>query len=175
MLYESEQGGIEFALTGESLIGRKLSVHREPQFLKLVEMLQRADVSFTNTECLFQDWEDTPNTYAGGGAPGGTYMGSSPELIKELQWAGFDIVATANNHASDFGEAGMASNVRFLKEAGLPQAGMGRNLTEATAPAYLDTAKGRVALLAACDWGPRGVGDIPWPFPMGVMAGEQSP
>lgn len=175
MLYESEGGDIEFALTGESLIGRKLSVHREPRFLEMIEILRRADLTFTNAECLFQDWEDTPNTYGGGGAPGGTYMASSPDLIDELKWAGINLVATANNHASDFGEAGMASNVRFLNERGLAQAGMGRNLTEASAPTYVDTAKGRVAMVAACDWGPRGAGDMPWPFPMGVMAGEQSP
>ena len=175
MSYEFEGGNIEIALTGETLICRPMTVHREPQYLALIEMLRKANVTFTNAECLFQDWADTPNTFGGGGAPGGTYMASPPSLIEDLKWAGFDIVATANNHASDFGEAGMASNVRFLKKAGLPQAGMGNNLHEACAPAYLETPKGRVALVAACDWGPRGAGDIPWPFPMGVIAGEQSP
>jgi len=175
MTYEMESGDIEIALTGETLICRKLSVYREPAFLSLIEMLRRADVTFTNAECLFQDGTDTPNTFGGGGAPGGTYMAADPSMIDELKWAGFNIVATANNHASDYGEAGMMSNIRFLRERGLVQAGMGANLTEASAPAYLDTPKGRVALLAACDWGPRGAGDIPWPFPMGVMAGEQSP
>src|SRR5690606_7039816 len=56
-----------------------------------------------------------------------------------------------------------------------PHAGSGATLSEARAPAYLDTPKGRVALLAAADWGPRGVGGHPWPFPMGVMAAEQAP
>ncbi len=54
-------------------------------------------------------------------------------------------------------------------------AGTGANLAEARAPGYLDTPKGRVGLIAAADWGPRGTGGQPWPFPMGVLAGEQSP
>ena len=48
-------------------------------------------------------------------------------------------------------------------------------MAEARAPVYLDTPKGRVALIAAADWGARGCGDMPWPSPMGVMAGEQGP
>lgn len=174
-MFEMENGDIEIALTGETLICRKLSVFREPQFLKLVELLRKADVSFTNLECIIQDLEDSPNNFAGGGAPGGTYMVTPPELAEELKWAGFKLFATANNHAYDFGEAGILSSLRFMKAAGLSHAGIGRNLTEASAPCYFDTPKGRVAMLAAADWGPRGAGDIPWALPMGVMAGEQSP
>ena len=98
-----------------------------------------------------------------------------PESIEELRWLGIDIVSTANNHASDFGDQGIISNLEFLEESGMPHAGTGMNLAEARAPAYLDNPKGRIALMAAADWGPRGTGAEPWPFPRGVMAGEQSP
>lgn len=173
--YESQDGSITLALTGESLICRQLSVHREPEFRDLVDLLRGADLSFGNAECIFQDWRDTPSSVAGGGAPGGTYMAAPPQCIDELKWAGIDVVATANNHASDFGEAGVLTNLMFLEKHGLPQAGMGRTLTEASAPTYIDTPKGRVAVLAACDWGPRGAGDIPAPYPVGVIAAEQAP
>lgn len=175
MLYESDSGDIEIALTGEALMGGKLSIYREPDYLRMIEMLRAAHVTFSNSECIFQNWEDAPNSYGGGGAPGGSYMAVPPEYIDELKWAGINLIATANNHASDFGEAGILSQLRHLQERGLAHAGTGRNLTEATAPCYLDTPRGRVAMLAAADWGPRGAGDIPWPFPMGVIAGEQSP
>ena len=175
MIYEAESGDIEICLTGESLISRKLSVFREEYFLKLREIILNADVSFSNAECLFQDYADYPNTYAGGGSGQGTYMAAPPESIEELRWLGIDIVSTANNHASDFGDQGIISNLEFLEESGMPHAGTGMNLAEARAPAYLDNPKGRIALMAAADWGPRGTGAEPWPFPMGVMAGEQSP
>ena len=173
--FEPEQGDIEIALTGETLLCRKLSVFREPQFEKLIGILRKADVTFTNLEGIIQDWEDAPNTFAGGGAHGGTYMVTVPELIQELKWAGINLLSTANNHSSDFGEAGVLTALKYLKAAGMAQAGMGRNLTEASAPCYFDSPKGRVALIAATDWGPRGAGDVPWPFPMGVIAGDQSP
>ncbi len=175
MLYESESKDILMALTGESLISRSVSVFREERFLKMAQMVKDADVAFTNAECLFQNYEDYPNTLAGGGSPGGTYMASHPRNIKELQWLGIDMVSCANNHGSDFGEGGVLTNIKYLDEAGMPHAGSGRNMTEARAPVYLDTPKGRVALIAAADWGPRRSGGLPWPLPMGVMAGEQSP
>ena len=37
MVCKKEKGNIEFALTGESIMCRKLSVYREPQFLKMIE------------------------------------------------------------------------------------------------------------------------------------------
>lgn len=175
MFYESESRDIQIACTGDSLISRALSKFREERFLKMVQLLRDADVAFTNAECVFQNYEDSPNTVAGGGAATGTYMASHPRNIKELQWAGFDVVSCANNHGSDYGENGVLTHIKHLDEAGMPHAGSGRNLTEARAPVYLDTPKGRVALIAAADWGPRGRGGTPWPFPMGVMAGEQGP
>ena len=173
MLYESQGGQILMALTGESLITRRLSSFREPQFLKLVQMLRDADISFTNAECVFQEYENHPNFLAGGGSPRGTHMASDPRNIKELQWLGIDIVSCANNHATDFGEGGVLTNLKHLDAADLPHAGSGRTLAEARAPAYVDTPNGRVALIAASDWGPRSRGGSPWPAPLGALAGEQ--
>jgi poly-gamma-glutamate synthesis protein (capsule biosynthesis protein) len=175
MRYESEAGDILIGLTGESLITRKLSVFKEDQFLKLRDILNGADVTFGNAECLFEDYSDSPNTFAGGGSATGTYIAAPPQSIEELQWMGIDIVSTANNHASDFGEGGVETSLKYLDQFGMPHAGTGANLAEARAPGYLDTTKGRVALIAAADWGPRGTGGQPWPFPMGVMAGERAP
>jgi poly-gamma-glutamate synthesis protein (capsule biosynthesis protein) len=102
-------------------------------------------------------------------------MAAPPDSVDELKWLGIDIVSTANNHCSDFGEGGVMTSLEYLDQFGMAHAGTGANLTEARAPGYLDTRKGRVALIAAADWGPRGSGGQPWPHPMGVMAGEQAP
>ncbi|MBE3135309.1 MAG: CapA family protein, partial [Acidobacteria bacterium] len=131
------------ALTGDSIITQKLSVHSEPQFLKMIEMIRGADVAFANLEMLFHDYEPYPMTQSGG-----TYMRADPTLAKELAWAGFDIVGRANNHVNDYGVEGMRLTTKYTAAAGLVQAGVGESLEEAREAKYLDTGKGRVALIS---------------------------
>ena len=131
------------ALTGDSLITMKLSVHTEPPFVKMIDLIRGADVAFTNLEMLFHDYEPYPMTQSGG-----TYLRADPSIAKELVWAGFDLVARANNHTGDYGAEGMRLTTRYVAEAGLVQAGVGESLREAREARYLDTGKGRVALIS---------------------------
>ena len=151
MIYDAEKRNVTMAITGESLISRQMKVFTEKQFLALKDVITNADVSFTNAEMLFHNYEDAPST-----VPGGTYMRCDPQYIEDLKWMGFDIVATANNHAWDFGENGVLTNIENLDKYGLPYAGTGHNLASATAPTYLDTNAGRVALISATTSGPPG-------------------
>jgi poly-gamma-glutamate synthesis protein (capsule biosynthesis protein) len=144
MLYEEESGDILMAFTGDSLIARRLAPYREPRFLAMADILRGADVSFTNAETLFHDYESAPIPDSG---PYGTYAACDPAVIDDLKWLGIKMVATANNHCYDYGEEGILINIRNLKAHGMPSAGTGRNLSEAVAPAYLDTPKGSVALI----------------------------
>jgi poly-gamma-glutamate synthesis protein (capsule biosynthesis protein) len=146
MLYDSQSRDITMALTGESLITRSLSPFKEGGFLNIVDLLRNADVSFTNAEMLFHDYEGSP-----GIEHPGTWMRAEPRIIGELKWAGIDLVACAMNHAYDYGETGVLVNIKNMDSYGMPHAGTGANLALARAPAYVDTPKGRVALLAACD------------------------
>jgi poly-gamma-glutamate capsule biosynthesis protein CapA/YwtB (metallophosphatase superfamily) len=135
--------GMTMALTGDSLITMKLSVHTEPPFVKMIELIRGADVAFTNLEMLFHDYEPYPMTQSGG-----TYMRADPSIVKELVWAGFDMVARANNHTGDYGVEGMRLTTKHVADAGLVQAGVGESLREAREARYLDTDKGRVALIS---------------------------
>jgi poly-gamma-glutamate synthesis protein (capsule biosynthesis protein) len=126
MLYEEEEGNIVIALAGDSLITRKLSVYREERFLALVNLIRSADVSITNSEMLFPEYEGVPTW-----EPGPTFMASHPSNLSELRWMGFDMVACANNHALDYGEEGLLVNLKHLEAHALPHSGTGRNLTEA--------------------------------------------
>jgi len=144
-LYEEEKGDIELAFVGDFLASRRLAVHREEGFLGLAEVLRGADVSFANAETLFHNYESSPIPEAG---PYGTYAVCDPATIEDLKWLGVDMVATANNHCVDYGEGGVVTNLENLERHGLPHAGTGRTLSEAVAPAYLDTPKGSVALVA---------------------------
>ena len=60
------------------------------------------------------------------------------------------MVSVANNHSLDYGIAGMVDTLKHLQEQHLPYAGAGLNLSQASSPQYVDTAMGRVALLACC-------------------------
>jgi poly-gamma-glutamate capsule biosynthesis protein CapA/YwtB (metallophosphatase superfamily) len=131
------------ALTGDSIITMKLTVHTEPQFVKMIDLIRGADAAFTNLEMLFHDYEPYPSTQSGG-----TYMRADPALVKDLVWAGFDLVARANNHANDYGVEGARLTTRYVAEAGLVQAGVGESLREAREARFLDIDKGRVALIS---------------------------
>ena len=131
------------ALAGDAIITRRLSVYREPAFLRLMDLVRGADASFVNLEMLFHDFEPYPMNESGG-----TYMRAEPALLKELTWAGFDMVARANNHTGDYGAEGMRLTTKHVVAAGLVEAGVGENLAEAREPKYLETAKGRVALIS---------------------------
>lgn len=144
--YDSETGDFSIALTGESLIVRPMRQFREPRFLELVELLRAADVTFTNAEMLFHDYEGTPREESKG-----TYMRCAPHIAGELRWMGIDIASTANNHAFDFMVEGVLANKRNLEAFGVVAAGTGENLTAARAPAYFDSPRGLVGLVASTD------------------------
>jgi len=150
------------ALTGDSIISRRLSVYQEPEFIKMLELIRSADVAFTNLETLFHDYEPYPMHQSGG-----TYMRAEPALARELVWAGFDMVARANNHSADYGVLGMRLTTKHVEEAGLVHAGVGESLTQAREARFLETAKARVALISCASTYPdhgragKSRGDIP--------------
>jgi poly-gamma-glutamate capsule biosynthesis protein CapA/YwtB (metallophosphatase superfamily) len=144
MLYEAESGDFSIALAGDTMLTRRLSVFKEKRFLALADILRGADAVFANLEGTVHHWDE--------GTPGitqGTFMTTHPRLLEDLKWLGVNMVSCANNHAFDYGEEGVLANLRHLDAAGIIHAGTGKNLAEARAPGYLDTPKGRVALIAA--------------------------
>jgi poly-gamma-glutamate synthesis protein (capsule biosynthesis protein) len=153
---------VSFALTGDSIITRKLTVYNEPAFMRVVNLVRGADVAFTNLEMLFHDYEPYAMS-----ASGGTYMRAEPGLVKDLVWAGFDLVSRANNHSGDYGVLGMNLTTKYVAEAGLVQAGVGQSLAEAREAKFLETPKGRVALVSVASTFPdhsragRTRGDMP--------------
>jgi poly-gamma-glutamate synthesis protein (capsule biosynthesis protein) len=132
-----------FALTGDAIITRRLSVYDEPDFLRMIDLIREADAAFTNLEVLFHDYEPYPAHQSGG-----TWMRADPALAKELTWAGIDMVSRANNHTGDYGVEGLRLTTRYVEEAGLVHAGAGESLAEAREARFLETARGRVAIVS---------------------------
>ena len=129
-------------LSGDAMITRPLSVFDEPQFLALSYVFKKADVAFTNLEMLMHDYGISP------GIPGGVFAASDPKNLNELEWFGVNMVALANNHSWDYSEGGILNHLANLKKTNLFYSGIGKNLSEARAPGYLDTKAGRVALIS---------------------------
>ena len=62
----------------------------------------------------------TPNCFA---------FQAPPIAARTLAWAGFDVMNLANNHANDYGTAGLARTTQYLKAAGLLHTGLGAEIT----------------------------------------------
>jgi len=156
---QAQSTGFRVFLAGDSILNRRLSVYKDPAYQALFDNIRHADAAFTNLETLIHGI-DLP----GASVSGGAYMNSPPWIVDEIKWAGFNLLGVANNHAFDYGVEGMRSTLRALDAAGLAHAGTGENLALARAPVYLDTADGRVALVACAST-----------FTPGSNAGEQRP
>ena len=134
---------VSIALTGDTIITRPLSAETAPAFQKLIALLRAQDAAFTNLEINLHNFEPYPMVESGG-----LHTRASPAIAKELVWAGFRLASFANNHTTDWGTLGMRLTLRHAREAGLVTAGAGESLREARAAQFLETPKGRVALVA---------------------------
>ncbi len=131
-------------LAGQALIKHDLRT-AIPEELPALRRLfaPPADVVFTNLETAIAGpfgGEPTRRTQF--------FHATSPAVLDCLHELGFNLLATGNNHAWDLGEAGILSTLLEVRRRGFAHAGTGRNLGEAAAPAFLDTPRGRVALVA---------------------------
>jgi len=157
MFYNAEAKRLEVALTGDSLITRRLSTYSEPDFLSLRDLLREADIGFTNLEIVLGEEPDYPAEFCGG-----NWLGVPAHIADELAWLGFNLFSAANNHTGDFGTGGVLSTIGELRKRELAFAGAGENLTRARQPCYMDLDGGRVALIATSA-----------SLPHGSSAGEQ--
>ena len=137
------------AATGETLCTQRCSCHTEDRFLSLVKILREADVACTNLETRIHTFKGYPMPVETMGLTQ-TYQQADPFVAEELRWMGFNLLARSNNHGMDFGYEMIFEETDIVERAGFGHAGVGRNLSEATMPAYLETANGRVALISVC-------------------------
>lgn len=131
---------------GDLIVTRALTSGNHPGFGEVVQLLQAADVTFGNLETNIFDIRSFS------GSPqaeyGGAYHVSLPELGPDLKAMGFKMVSYANNHAFDWGLEGMRETMRVLDRNEIVYAGVGENLAQAGAARFLETERGRVALLS---------------------------
>lgn len=134
---------IAFVATGDYLQTRRVPNYQDTEFKKIREIVRGTDARITNLEIIIVQDEGIPGAY-----PGGTHVKTTPDRLDDLKEYGFNLVGTANNHAFDYSYEGLAATNRYLDQAGILHTGTGENLYEAGKLVFLDTAAGRVAMIA---------------------------
>lgn len=140
--------GFTFAAAGDLLgPGRPIGPLKDPQFEKVAAIVREADAAFGNGEGNSFDLAAFKG-YAAAENGGGNRL-DPPSVARDYKDMGFDILSKPNNHAVDWGLEGLKATEETLAEAGLVTAGSGRSRAAARAPAFFETPRGRVAVVAA--------------------------
>ena len=149
---------MKFTAAGDVIIQQRMNF--EPKdFGQIKAFIEKGDARFFNLETtLNYEGECYASQYSGG-----TYIRTNPESLGDFLSYGFNITTFNNNHAMDFSYEGLLKTKEYIDSFGIPHSGVGENLAAASAPAYLDTANGRVALVS-----------ISTSFNPAAMAGEAS-
>jgi poly-gamma-glutamate synthesis protein (capsule biosynthesis protein) len=114
-------------------------------FGSTIDLVREADVAIVNAEGPITD----------GGTPllaWKQWLYRAPAAAaRALADAGIDVVALANNHATDYGRDGLADSIVNLERAGLAPLGAGADSAEARRGVVVDVGGIRVGLLAFCE------------------------
>ncbi len=150
---------MKFTAAGDMIIQKRI-YEGYKGFEELAPFIKQGDARFFNLETtLNHEGEARASQFSGG-----TYLRTNPEVLDDIKNFGFNMTSFNNNHALDFFYDGFEATLDAVNKSGLVHSGAGRNLAEASAPKYLETKNGRVALIA-----------LNTSFSPSMMAGEQSP
>src|SRR5712691_10276868 len=155
-------------LAGQSMIRSDI---REiaPAAVPIMQTLLKGDVRFTNLEAAIAEKGETIQEGRGFLTP--------PEALDALTTLGFNLLSLSGNHAFDLRAPGIQNTIREADKRKIVHAGTGNNLAEASAPAYLRTPKGTIALVASASGliaaGGSAPGDQPGVNELRVEAGNK--
>lgn len=105
-------------------------------------ILEKADIAFGNLEGPLAD--GGVSVKCGRGRPNCYAFRMPTRYGKYLKDAGFDVLSVANNHASDFGDAGRTSTRKTLDDLGIKHAGSDKDQFSTT---YLESRGKTVAFI----------------------------
>jgi poly-gamma-glutamate synthesis protein (capsule biosynthesis protein) len=132
-------GTFTLVAVGDLIIRTPASQLADADVQAALRLVAEGDVAVGNMEGSLADYSSFEGPLSG-------FVGV-PAVAADLGTMGFDMVNRANNHLFDSEAEGMFSTNRLLAEAGIVHAGSGQNLEEAAAPAFLETPRGRIALV----------------------------
>lgn len=142
---------MKIALVGDVMLGRLVNEklkHSDPAYPwgNTLSILQSADLRICNLECVLSDigkpWSASPKMF---------HFRSDEKNIKTLQMAKINIVSLANNHVLDYEYEAFNRMLNILNDHEILYSGAGKNLTEASKPAFCQINDLRIALMAFTD------------------------
>ena len=125
---------VQLAIVGQALIKHDPREYLEAPLSSVVPILRTADAVFTNLEVAVSG----PGCSCVPTRDGVFFHGAEPDVLDFLKEIGVSLLALSNNHSWNYGTEGILSTIAETEIRGLIHAGTGANVTEATAPAYLD-------------------------------------
>jgi poly-gamma-glutamate synthesis protein (capsule biosynthesis protein) len=159
---------ISITLAGQSMI-RSDTRATAPAAVPAIQSLLKGDVIFTNVEAAVAEKGETAHEGRGFLTP--------PEALDALKTFGFNLFSLSGNHAFDLKAEGIHNTIREADSRKMVHAGTGNTLADATAPAYLHTPKGTVALVASASGlivpGGSATADRPGVNELRVMTGDR--
>lgn len=143
---------------GDIMLGRTVGqqvLAKGPQvvFAGVQSALDSADVLVGNLECAITN-QNLPVQKS-------FDLKAPPQTAQALALAGFDVLNQANNHAMDFGPAGLADTQNTLKQYGIATVGAGADASSAHAPVIITRNGLRMAFLGYVDVPPEKSGFDP--------------
>lgn len=149
---------MKITAVGDMLIHRRIP-HDSEGFQDVKQYISQGDAAFFNLETTLHTGGHWGNQFYGG-----SYLRADPRVLEDAEEYGFNMLSFANNHTLDYSYGGLLATLDAVNQAGFVHTGVGTNLDEAAAPAYLDTANGRVALISV----------VSTMMNVAAMAGQQS-
>lgn len=117
----------------------------ENVFRHVQKYFDEADLLFANSEQMYGSGHTAARAHA-------TYSHRRGAEIAAR--VGFDVISFANNHALDWGPAGLLDTLKRAEAAGVRAIGAGGSLTEAREPAVIEKKGVRIGFLAYSCTGP---------------------
>lgn len=139
-------GSARILMVGDVLVDRS---DPDDAFRQIRGVLAAGDVLFGNCEGVYAATSALPPHV-------GAAIVADPSNVAGLASAGFTVMSCANNHIGDGGHDAMFETAEHLRSAGIAPVGIGANLTEARAPAFVEAHGIRIAVLAAASVFPYG-------------------
>ena len=138
------ESNVRLGIVGQSLIEHDPRDYLDAPLSSVVPILAETDAVFTNLEVAVSgpgcDCVPTRNDVY--------FHGAEPDVLDFLGEIGVSLLALSNNHSWDYGPEGIVSTIAEAEARGLAHSGTGSNISEATAPAYLELSDFRLGLVS---------------------------
>ena len=129
-------------------IGRAISyLNSSVSFVdpKIIDLIQRSNISIVNLECPIVNNECYPIDKCG------PNLKSDSRALEFLSRIGFKSVTLANNHLNDYGSEGILQTINSIEKNGLLYVGAGLNLSDAERTLYINSPEGVVSIINCCE------------------------